>query len=254
MRSVKAVVTGAASGIGRAVALRLARQGAQLLLVDISEDGLGRVAAEVAEAEGQPRTLVADLGQPAAGEAVAGAARELGGVDAFVSNAGVFTSGPLEELSLETYDLSFDVNTRATWLLAKALLPMLRESRGAIVATASIAGHEPTAPLGGYSAGKAALLMLVRQMAYEWGPYGIRVNSVSPGLVHTGMTENVYSDPTLAATRAACVPLNRIGSPDEVAAAIGFLLSDDAAYISGADIVVDGGLRTTLMAAVRNAS
>jgi NAD(P)-dependent dehydrogenase (short-subunit alcohol dehydrogenase family) len=240
-------VTGAASGIGRAAALRLVADDdtVDLLLVDRDAAGLDAVARELPSAT----TLVADLSDPAVGERVAAAAGER--VDVLISNAGICTAAPLVELELEEYERTFAINTRATWLLAKALYPALRDAHGCIVATASISGEEPTAPFGAYSASKAALIMLVRQLAFEWGPDGIRCNCVSPGTVHTPMTDAVYADPGRRAERASHIPLRRVAVAEDLAAAIAFLAGPDARYVSGVNLVVDGGLQTTLMPLAR---
>lgn len=255
---MKAIVTGAASGIGRAAARRLAVDGrargetVAILLVDIDSEALEQVAAELRAGGTEAHALTADVSSSGTGEVVATKARELlGGLDVLVSNAGVATQAMLDELPVEEYERTFAVNTRATWLLAKALHPLLRDSRGALVATASVAAEQPTAPMGAYSASKAALVMLVRQLAYEWGPDGIRCNCVSPGMVHTGMTDRSYSDPELRAERASRVPLRRIGEPEDVAGAIAFLAGPDAAYVSGVNLAVDGGVQTSLMPAIR---
>jgi glucose 1-dehydrogenase len=252
---VRAVITGAASGIGRAVAERLAADAAargeraSLVLVDQTGQALAEVAGSL---DADAHALALDLADADAGERVAVAARErLGGLDVLVSNAGVATARPLAELSLEEYERTFAVNTRATWLLAKACYPLLRSARGALVATASIASVEPAPPMGAYAASKAALAMLVAQLAYEWGPDGIRCNCVSPGLTHTGMTDATYSDPERRAERAAQVPLRRVGQAQDVAAVIAFLAGPDAAYVTGENVLVDGGLQTVLLAAVR---
>jgi NAD(P)-dependent dehydrogenase (short-subunit alcohol dehydrogenase family) len=253
---LKAVVTGAASGIGRAVARRLAADAAArgepagLLLVDRAAETLDGVAAELAAV-----ALTVDLAQPHAGEVVAAAARELlGGLDALISNAGMPSIGDLAELSLEEWERVFAVNLRATWLLARACHPLLRVGGGALVATASIAAREPAPGLGAYAPSKAALVMLVRQLAYEWGPDGIRCNCVSPGTTHTGMTDATYSDSERRAERASHLPLRRIADPDDIAAAIAFLAGPDAAYITGVDVLVDGGFGTALLPAVRGLS
>jgi NAD(P)-dependent dehydrogenase (short-subunit alcohol dehydrogenase family) len=248
---LRAVITGAASGIGAATARRLAgADGARLLLVDRAEEQLQRVADELgAEA------LTVDLATPDAGERVAAAARErFGGLDLLVSNAGTAISAPLVELSLEDWDLTFAINVRAAWLLAKAAYPLLRDSQGSLVVTASIAAREPAAPVGAYASSKAAVVMLVRQLAYEWGPDGIRCNCVSPGTTHTGMTDGTYSDPQRRSERASHLPLRRIAEPDEVAGVIAFLAGPDASYITGIDVLVDGGLGTSLLPAIRGLS
>jgi NAD(P)-dependent dehydrogenase (short-subunit alcohol dehydrogenase family) len=248
---LRAVITGAASGIGAATARRLAgADGARLLLVDRAEEQLQRVAGELgAEA------LTVDLTLPDAGERVAAAARErLGGLDLLVSNAGAAFSAPLVELSLEDWDRTFAINVRAAWLLAKAAYPLLRDAQGSLVVTASIAAREPAAPVGAYASSKAAVVMLVRQLAYEWGPDGIRCNCVSPGTTHTGMTDGTYSDPQRRSERASHLPLRRIAEPDEVAGVIAFLAGPDASYITGIDVLVDGGLGTSLLPAIRGLS
>jgi len=253
-----AIITGAGSGIGRATARRLAADAiaredsdGALLLVDVAEDGLLGVAGEISALGLAVHTLVADLSRPDAGEQVARAAQALGRVDALISNAGVLLPGLLKDLSIADYERTFAVNTRATWLLAKALYHRLGESRGCIVATASLSAQEPSSALGAYSASKAALVMLVRQLAYEWGPDGIRCNCVSPGTTHTAMTDGFLADPVHRAERAAHVPLRRVADPQDIASAIAFLAGPDAAYVSGQDLVVDGGLQTVLMPAIR---
>jgi NAD(P)-dependent dehydrogenase (short-subunit alcohol dehydrogenase family) len=257
MKSMRAVITGAASGIGRAAALRLAREAAareggpaHLMLVDVQQEKLEQVAAELRAAGTLVVTYTGDLTAPTVPDKIiAAAGRQLGGLDALISNAGIIKRASLLELTLEDYERSFAINTRATWLLGKAAHPLLAASRGCIVATASISAHEPTPPLGAYSASKAALVMLVRQMACEWGPDGIRCNTVSPGSTHTPMTDARYSDPVQRAAARQRNPLRMVGSPENQAAAIAFLASPEAAYITGADLLVDGGLQTMLMTA-----
>lgn len=256
---MRAIVTGAASGIGRATALRLAADARArattptLLLVDCDEAPLAATLDALRRAGATASALVVDLAAPDAGIRVGREAEaRLGGLDVLVSNAGIAPAGLLAELDAEAYEQTFAVNTRATWLLAKALHPLLRvDGGGAVVATASIAAEEPSAPIGAYSASKAALVMLVRQLAYEWGPDGIRCNCVSPGMTHTGLTHGTYSDPARKAERAAQVPLRRIADPDDVASVIAFLAGPDAAYVTGVNLVVDGGLQTALLPTIR---
>jgi glucose 1-dehydrogenase len=143
---------------------------------------------------------------------------------------------------VEDWDRMFAVNTRATWLLAKAAHPALKAAGGAIVAIGSMSGSNAHANLGAYGPSKAAVIMLMRVLAQEFGRDGIRVNSVSPGMVRTGMTERVYQDRAIAAERDALVPVGRVATPDDMADAVAFLLSSEARYINGHDLVVDGGV------------
>lgn len=249
---MRTVITGAASGIGRAVAEQLVAGGLipgehRLLLVDRDAENLAATAAALGP---NAATLVADVTQDDIGERmVAAAVAHMGGIDGLVSNAGIIHAGSLLDLSPADYDRVFAINTRATWLIAKAAHPHLKASGGAIVATASMSGHQPTPALSAYSASKAALLMLVRQLSVEWGPDGIRCNTVSPGPTHTPMTAVGYSDPARLAQREAGIPLRKLGTADDVANAIVFLLSRYAGHINGIDILVDGGMSNTVMTA-----
>jgi NAD(P)-dependent dehydrogenase (short-subunit alcohol dehydrogenase family) len=248
-------VTGAASGIGKAVASRLTRDAAaesapaRILLVDRSEAPLRAVAAELSAQGAEVAIFIGDLAEPDAARASISAAEAVfGGIDALISNAGTLIGATsLLDLTLDEYDRTFAVNTRATWLLAKAAHPLLKASGGCLVATASISGDEPTPFLGNYSSTKAALIMLVRQLAYEWGADGIRCNCVSPGTTRTGINDFILSDDAVRENRSRMIPLRRIGRPEDIADAIAFLASRQAAYITGANLLVDGGLSTTLM-------
>ena len=188
--------------------------------------------------------LLGDLADPATparlvGEAVAA----LGGLDAVVSNAGVSRPSALAATALEDWEFLFGVNARAPWLLAKAAHPALRASRGAFVAIASMSGVQPYPGMGAYSPSKAALLMTMRVLAQEWAADGIRVNAVSPGLIHTPLTARVYADAEVRTGREELIPLHRIGDPAEhIAGIVAFLLGPDAAYMTGQNLLADGGL------------
>lgn len=254
---MKAIVTGAASGIGRATALRLAtdsqaREGrpAQLMLADISAPGLETLIEQLHDLGAQAEAFVGDLSDPSVPALLVGAAvTHFDGLDVLVSNAGIIQRASLLEVTVEDFDRAFAINTRATWLLGKAAHPWLARSNGTLIATASISASQPTPPLGAYSASKAALVMLIRQMSVEWGPDGIRCNSISPGSTHTGMTDARYSDPVQREAAAKRNPLHMVGTPEQQAAVIAFLVSPDAAYITGENIIVDGGLQNMLMLA-----
>jgi NAD(P)-dependent dehydrogenase (short-subunit alcohol dehydrogenase family) len=247
---MRVLVTGAASGIGRATCLRLARdarasgRAARVAAVDVGPSGeLDRLAGELRELGAEALSLHGDMGTPdAPGRVVDEAIQRFGGLDGLVSNAGINRPGPLVDYAVEDWDRLFAVNTRATWLLAKAAHPALRAAGGSIVAVGSVSGTHAHAGLGAYGPSKAAVIMLVRVLAQELGPDGVRVNTVSPGMTRTGMTARVYADARVAAERDALVPLGRVATPDDMAAAIAFLLSPDARYVNGHDLVVDGGV------------
>lgn len=249
---MKAIVTGAASGIGKSVSLQLAatQRGAEILITDRDATGLESVADQMRQFDGQVMTCVADITKPAECVAIVEQMeKRFGGLDALVSNAGGVRGGALAELDVETFDYSFALNTRPTWLLAKAAYNMLRKVNGAIVAVASTAAEYPTPDLGTYGASKAALVMLVRQMAVEWGHEGIRCNLVSPGPTITGITQSVYSDPEKRQERSSHIPLGRLGMPDDLADAILFLLEKRSSHITGVNLTVDGGFTSAVMVA-----
>lgn len=253
----RTLVTGAARGIGRAIALRLAQdahdQGAraQLTLLDQHAAELDAVAAELQALGAQVQVLAGDLsGLEFPAQAVAAAVQRWGGLDGLVSNAGAAFPGALSDYPVADWDRTFALNARAPLLLAQAALAPLRASGGSIVVITSVSASHATPPLGAYSASKAAALMLVRQLATEWGPLGVRINALSPGLIATPGTALAYADPAAKAHREQRVPLRRIGEPGDIAGAVSFLLSDAAAYINGAELVVDGGLAHTMMASL----
>jgi NAD(P)-dependent dehydrogenase (short-subunit alcohol dehydrogenase family) len=247
---MRVLVTGAASGIGRATCLRLARdaraQGkkAQIAAVDVGPSaGLDSLLDELRKHEAEPLALHGDMGSAdAPGRVVADAVGRFGGLDGLVSNAGINRPGPLVSYAVEDWDRMFAVNTRATWLLAKAAYPALKASRGAIVAVGSMSGSNPHANLGPYGPSKAAVIMLAQVLAQELGRDGIRVNTVSPGMVRTAMTAQVYADQRIASERDALVPLGRVATPEDMADVIAFLLGPDSRYVNGHDLVVDGGV------------
>ena len=255
---MRLIITGAASGIGRATAIlatqfKLFETPAQLVLVDRDPEGLKAIVEMLGASSTRAVPCVADLSSADAANQIVEAARQsFGGIDALISNAGAIHSFKLQEVSLEEYERIFAINSRATFLLAKAAYPLLKESRGAIVVTASMASQHPAPALGAYSASKAAAAMLVQQMALEWGPDGIRANCISPGPTMTAMTAKSYADPAKRDARAGDIPLRRIGLPEDLANAALFLVSPAAAFITGVNLVVDGGLSLTTM--VSNAS
>jgi NAD(P)-dependent dehydrogenase (short-subunit alcohol dehydrogenase family) len=238
----RALVTGAASGIGLETARLLRAGGAAVALLDRAAE----VEAAAAEAGG-----VALRGDVTAAEvveaAVGRAARDLGGpVDLLVNAAGVYHIEPLLEMAPERWDRVLAVNLRGALLTSRAVARGLDGAAGAIVNVASIAAVKGDAaePAGAYAAGKAGLLGLTRQMAVEWAP-AIRVNAVSPGVIDTPMLRLMDDREAGEAFLRSRVPLARLGGAVEVARAIVFLLSDDASYITGADVPVDGGVTVT---------
>ena len=247
---MRALVTGAGSGIGRATCLRLARDAAargekaQIAAVDLAASpGLNGVVDELTKAGAHAVPFHGDMGtatDPA--RVVSEAVTRFGGLDGLVSNAGINRPGLLVSYKVEDWDALFAVNVRATWLLAQAAHKALTASRGAIVVTGSMSGSNAHANLGAYGPTKAAVIMLMRVLAQEFGRDGVRVNSVSPGMVRTGMTEPVYKNADLAAQRAELVPIGRVAAPEDIADAIAFLLGPDARYVNGHDLVVDGGV------------
>ena len=255
MKTVCALVTGATGGIGRAICVALVEQARR------DGDEI-RIAAAASRAGAALDALVADL--RAAGAAATGVTGDLtdacacdalverardfcGGLTLLVSNAGASGPGQLADLSVEQWDATFALNVRATWLLARAARPALSAAGGSIVAIASMSGLHPHPGYGAYSPAKAALAMLCRQLAQEWAADGIRVNTVCPGMIRTPLTEAVYRDDAIKAQREALVPLARIGRAEDVAAAVAYLASAGASYVTGQNLVVDGGLADRML-------
>jgi NAD(P)-dependent dehydrogenase (short-subunit alcohol dehydrogenase family) len=248
LRDRVALITGAATGIGRASALLFARAGARVALADLREPELARAVAEVRAAGGQAEPLVADLARPEdCAAVVSGTARAFGRLDVVLNNAGVGTvvvGGTVETISLEHWDLALDVNVRAMYLVSRAAIPLLRQvGGGTIVNVASVSAFRGSAerPSHAYAASKAAVLGLTRAMAASYGHDGIRVNAICPGTIRTRLTVDIVDRAEQAARQGRGIPLGRVGEPEDIARCALFLASDDAAFVSGAHLVADGG-------------
>lgn len=241
-----AIVTGAGNGIGRAIAVRLALRGAQLTLVDIDSNAL----AVTKEACGNTpiETVVADVSQESDVKRYVNHTLDIfGTIDYFANNAGIEGAhGRLTELSVKDFITVYQVNAVGVFLGLKHVLPvMIKNRRGAVVNTSSMAALRADADMGAYAASKAAVLSLTRTAAVEAGPHQVRVNAIAPGMIATNMLDRIGENSGVDRAivqefMTALTPLNRLGTPDEVAAVVAFLLSQDARYISASQITVDG--------------
>lgn len=242
-----AVVTGAAGGIGKAIAQGFAMQGAQVALLDLNA---AAVTASAAEIGGLGIACdVTDADSVAA--AVEQVARDLGVADVLVNNAAFLSPGNLDMVDIAMWQKMLEVNLTGYLRCAQAFgAAMLARGSGALVHVGSISGNHQQAFSNAYSASKAGVSMLSRQLAFEWGPRGVRSNVVAPGLVRTALSEAFYADPKTKAAREAVVPLRRIGRVEDIADAVLFFASDRAGYVSGQEVIVDGGYAQTLMSHV----
>jgi len=250
-----AVVTGAGSGIGRAVAQALAAEGAVVALLDRDADRVHETASLIGAAGGEARAFLCDVSDPDQVRTTAAAVKDsLGSAGILVNNAGRILPGAMADLRIEDWNAVLAVNLTGFFLCAQAFgAEMRRNRRGSIINMASIASTYPTPYSGAYSVSKAGLAMLSRQLAVEWGPEGVRSNAVCPGMIMTELSRSMYARPGVAEARSATIPARRIGQPEDVAEAVLFLASDRAAYINGAEIAVDGGFPRNLLGLVPRA-
>jgi glucose 1-dehydrogenase len=237
-----AIVTGASSGMGAAIARAMAAAGARVALVGRDETRLNAVAADIQARGGVGQIVVADVtadGAPAL--IVESALRAFGSIEILVNAAGVFEPAPFDETPLESLDRQWLVNARAPFALTQAALPHLRPG-SSVLFFSSVAGQvgSPAAPA--YSMTKGAVERLVDALAVSLSPRGIRVNAIAPGNIRTPMNERFFSNPELEARTVAQTPARRIGRVEDIAGAAVFLASDLADYVHGVSLLVDGGL------------
>jgi NAD(P)-dependent dehydrogenase (short-subunit alcohol dehydrogenase family) len=242
-----ALVTGAGSGIGRASARRLAAEGAAVALLDFNPDSGEQAAAEIRDAGGRAVAVLADAtnaDQIAA--AISRTEEEFGRLDILV-NAVVFVMRKnIFELEMDEWYRTIDGSLNSYFLLIKLALPaLIRAGAGKIINICSIAAHVGYG-VPAYTAAKGAILSMTRELAAELAPHRININSVSPGVIETGLNRDTLGDPEIRERTIALTPWGRLGTPDDIAGPVAFLASSDADYITGTDLVVDGAMSCTI--------
>lgn len=237
-----AFITGAGQGIGRITALTFAREGARVVVADINAEAAEKVVAQIREHDGQAMAARVDVSQAESVEAAIAAAAEWGGgIDIQVNNAGITRDARMQKMSEAQWDAVIAVNLKGVWLCARTVAPiMISGGGGCILSTSSIVAHYGNFGQSNYVATKAGVIGMTKTWARELGPHGIRVNAVAPGFTATEMIQTV-PEKVLDAVRER-TPLRRLGQPEDIANAYLFLASDEASFITGQVISVDGGL------------
>jgi NAD(P)-dependent dehydrogenase (short-subunit alcohol dehydrogenase family) len=239
-----ALITGAGTGIGRAIALALAREGAEIALVGRREEPLEAVAKE---AGGSPLVLAADVSrQGEIDRILAETTTRLGGLNVLVNNAGILHIGTAEQITEEQWDETFGINVRGLWLLSRAVLPYMRKAGGgSIINVASVLGINGARNRASYAPSKGATILLTKCMAIDHGHEKIRVNAICPSFVETDLTAEVMrkaADPeAVRRERISVHPAGRLGQPEDIAGMAVYLASDESAWVTGAALAVDGG-------------
>jgi meso-butanediol dehydrogenase / (S,S)-butanediol dehydrogenase / diacetyl reductase len=248
MRYVRktAIVTGGGNGIGRAIAVRLASEGAAVAIVDLQSEDAIAAAEDISKTGGRALAIVADASvESDVARAIERARGAFGAVDVLVNNIGFAGKATLAECTPQDWDRDFEGTLKTAFLFSRAILPLMVEQRGgAIVNIGSVNGFTYIGNPA-YSAAKAGLLNLTQAIAVEYGPHGVRANMVSPGTIRTTARSWVTRqerDPQIFEKLARWYPVGRVGRPDDIAAAVAYLGSDEASFVNGANLVVDGGL------------
>ena len=241
------LVTGGARGLGAAIATAAATAGYRVGVIDVLDSSVQGIAGNGHVATTPIQMFSASVADERAVEAVLD---EFGVPDVVVNNAGIVRFGPLVDLDVADFRAVVDVNLVGAFVVARAAARRWIEGdhRGCVINVTSMNGVAAGPNAGAYGSSKAGVALLTSQMAIEWGPSGIRVNAVAPGLIDAGMSEPIYADPVVRAARESKVPLGRLGVASDIADVVLFLASDQAAYIHGQNIVVDGGVTGSVIA------
>ena len=238
-----AIVTGAGAGIGEAISKKLSQNNYQVGMLDLDKDN-------VVEASKKIKNAIPLCGDVTQEESIIEAFKEFGKTpDLLVNNVGIVLFGPLEEHSISDYSKSLNINLLGSFVTTRILITdMINRGNGSIINMSSINGINPGIGIGAYPASKAGIISMTQQMAIEWGKFGIRVNCISPGFIDAGMSKPIYADNKVRALRGGAVPTGRLGEADDIANAVIFLDSEDASYINGHNLVVDGGVSSSVIA------
>lgn len=234
------IVTGAGSGIGEATARQFSKEGARVILAGRTESKLKRVASDLDDA--RTHVVVGDIGTEEGVASIISAAEGLGGLDVLVNNAGIAVGGTIEDVSVDDWRRQMDVNLTGTFMMTKAAWPHLKARKGNIVNVSSVSGLGGDWEMLAYNASKGGITNFTRALALDAGKAGVRVNAVNPSFTRSELTEDMLGNDALITKFAERMPLGAPADPADVATAIAFLASDDARFVTGVNLPVDGGL------------
>lgn len=242
MKGKRAAITGAGRGIGKAIAEKFLKEGAEVIICDIVEERVQQACDELGSL-GRVSALAGDVSDSSFCDRLAEEADRTGGIDILVNNAGTGIFAPFLEHSEEDWDFTMKNNVKSAFLLGQRVARVMikRQGGGSIINMGSTNGHLGERDLAAYNASKAAVILLTKTMAIELAPYKIRVNAVSPGFIKTDLAKEAGGEADFLKTYTSKIPLGRPGTPAEVANVFAFLASDEASFITGESIVVDGG-------------